>query len=160
MVTCLIPLAGCSTYQHTATAEELDTDYQPEGVYVVQRDIYIKKRMGTPVWHSPTSDRSLPIFFLTETKPYGKHEWVRKRIPAGTRIKFEMIRFTWDWADDFVPRQRNFDPMGFILDGTHSGTPVYLTYISQGSEADPRLTYGKYVDSEYLKLINAADQDT
>jgi hypothetical protein len=158
--TCMCLLAGCSTYE--PIAEDFDTDYRRDGVYVLQRDIYI---IEDP-W--PTMDGKV-------IKPLGKapvdhpRHWVKDAddpsnkpqdrsflgrllsdpiLPTGTRIQFKKIIF--EQSFEMGPM---FDPIGVVLDGPHSGVPVNLSLISRGL-ANPN--YGKYVNPEYLKLVSTS----
>jgi len=158
--TCICLLAGCSTYK--PTVEDYDTDYRRDGVYVLQRDIYI---IEDP---RPTMDGKVIKLLNKPSVDYPRH-WVTDAndpnnnsqdrsflgmrfsdpiLPTGTRIKFKKIIFRQSF--EMGP---TFKPIGVVLDGPNSGIPVNLGLVSQGlSNPD----HGKYVNPKYLKLVSTS----
>jgi hypothetical protein len=164
---CMYLLAGCSTYKPTAA--DYDTDYRRDGIYVLQRDVYI-------IEEKVTMDGKALLMLNKPPVDYPRH-WVKDAndptnnsqdrsflgvrfsdpiLPTGTRIKFKKIRFESSKKIRFESSfgmGAMFEPIGVVLDGTHSGIPVSLDLISQGL-SNPN--YGKYVNPKYLKLISTS----
>lgn len=127
-------LVACSTPSPTTSAR-VQTDYQPDGIYVLQRELFLCDK-GFALFSSVDN----PRYFLSPAAEDQDAPLIAKR----SRLQYKKLRLEEPGA--------RVSPVGVLLDPPHSGTPVMLERISQNADlADHSITH-RFVNPKFLKI--------